>query len=188
MTTATVNAVLPLVDLAEWDADWSQREEDYELVAGIPALAPGEIYDNRNAALELAVALRRITPAPARVLIDFDVQLSAVPATVRRPDVLVLASPLPNARRAMPEDVLFVAEVVSPSSTVTDWRYKRQEYAQAGIPVYLVADIREGSQRLTLFKDPTDGVYPDPPPTDGTSVTIAIGASQITVRLSDLLA
>ena len=35
-----------VVSLAEWDRDWSRRDEDYELVDGHPLMTPSEAYPN----------------------------------------------------------------------------------------------------------------------------------------------
>lgn len=187
MTTATVSSGYPLVDLAEWDADWSQREENYELVAGIPTAAPSEVFRNRRAGQELIWLLRGVLPESAVAVPDFDVQLSEVPPTVRCPDVVVLSRNLDLASRAMPHDVLLVAEVVSPSSAATDWLYKRREYAEAGIPLYLVIDVRDEARRMALFQNPTNGDY-EAQSTDGSEATFTLGDAQVTVRLADLLA
>lgn len=176
-----------LVDLTEWDADWSRREDHYELVAGIPTVVPSEVFDNRQAGSWLVRLLDRAFGDAVRVVTDYDLELSQVPATVRCPDVVVLARHLGQDRRAQPEDVLLVAEVVSPSSTVTDWRHKRDEYAAAGIPLYLVIDLRPEVRTLALFAEPRDGVYADAADRRGAEVTFTLHEKPVTIRLADLL-
>lgn len=184
MTTA--GALPRPVTEAEWEADWSQRDENYELVNGIPTMAPGESFDNRNAVTELLMALRNRLPHPARGLTDFDVRLCELPLTVRRPDVVVVARPLPGARHALPNDVLLVAEFVSPSSVEVDWIHKRAEYARAGIPAYLVVDLRPEAHLMALFTDPSNGTYRDPLGENGEAVTLDLLGERVTIRLEDL--
>lgn len=186
MTTTSAGAMPALVTLDEWDSDWSRRDETYELVDGIPEMAPSEVFRNRRTAARLMVLLDAALGHRAHVICDFDVLLFDVPTTVRRPDVLVLAKDLGLATRARTEDVLLVAEVVSPSSAVTDWRDKRDEYAKAGIPLYLVIDHRNDDLRLALFANPVDGSYPLPVGDDTDNVSFTLLDAQITVRARDL--
>lgn len=55
-----------------------------------------------------------------------------------------------------PDDVALVAEVTS-SRPETDREVKRHAYAQAGIPLYLLADRQ--LRRITLFSDPRGDDY-----------------------------
>nr|WP_107906034.1 Uma2 family endonuclease [Streptomyces chartreusis] len=55
------------------------------------------------------------------------------------------------------EDVEFVAEVISRGTGMNDYGPKKAAYADAGVPVYLIADPYQG--RCHLFTDPKDGEY-----------------------------
>ncbi|GGM03110.1 hypothetical protein GCM10010129_53100 [Streptomyces fumigatiscleroticus] len=55
------------------------------------------------------------------------------------------------------EDVEFIAEVISQQTAVNDYGPKKDAYAQAGVPVYLIADPYVGKCRL--FTHPKDGEY-----------------------------
>lgn len=57
----------------------------------------------------------------------------------------------------LPEEVIFVAEVVSKSSQMIDRQGKRRQYAESGIPVYLLVDPFAGE--LLLLSDPHRGEY-----------------------------
>ena len=113
-------------------------------------------------------------------------------ATVRCPDVVVgpAASMRPDASpdmRLEAGEALFVAEVVSPSSIERDLVAKRRDYAQAGVPSYLVIDLRDGRRELTLYEQrDADGLFVDVEPTDRVTVTIA--GTAIEVGVDDLLA
>ncbi|GAA3375028.1 Uma2 family endonuclease [Streptomyces sannanensis] len=52
----------------------------------------------------------------------------------------------------LPEAVILVAEVVSQSSQTTDRVAKLKQYAESGIPVYLLVDPHAGE--ITVFSDP----------------------------------
>ncbi|OEV05403.1 Uma2 family endonuclease, partial [Streptomyces oceani] len=56
-----------------------------------------------------------------------------------------------------PTEVLLVAEVVSRSSLTMDRTAKRAQYAESGIPVYLVID--PFAAELAAFSDPSEGTY-----------------------------
>lgn len=88
-----------------------------------------------------------------------------------------------------PHEVAVAAEVVSSSSIERDWITKRAEYAAAGIPAYLVIDVRElDAVSLTLLEHPRNGAYPDMPtdaPLD--AVTLHVDGTDIVVRAADLM-
>lgn len=187
-----VESALPTrVDLATWDKDVSGQDDAYELVEGVPTMTPGESWLNRTVATALASLLRSAGGAWA-VGTDGEVTLSEVPATVRLPDVVVARSAKPSDRAGLPEnrllasEVLFVAEVVSPSSVERDLVTKRREYAAAGIPSYLVVDLRYEPGELTLYVDrDEDGRYVDVEPAQ--RVQIVIEGRTIAVTVADLL-
>ncbi len=146
------------IDLATWDADISHRDDAYELVEGVPTMTPGESALNRAIGSLLAGRLNAHRNGWVAVT-DVEVTLTEFPlATVRLPDVAVLRTSAvaltrddESDRRVRPADVLLVAEVVSSSSIERDLVTKRREYAQAGIPAYLIVDLRSGSGELTLY-------------------------------------
>ncbi|GGM03126.1 hypothetical protein GCM10010129_53130 [Streptomyces fumigatiscleroticus] len=55
------------------------------------------------------------------------------------------------------EDVQFVAEVISKKTATNDYRPKKDAYAAAGVPVYLIVDPYTG--RWHLYTKPQDGEY-----------------------------
>ncbi|MEV6590384.1 Uma2 family endonuclease [Streptomyces acidicola] len=59
--------------------------------------------------------------------------------------------------RWRPEDVEFIAEVISKDTAKNDYGPKKTAYALAEVPVYLVADPYTGKCRL--FTQPKDGDY-----------------------------
>ncbi|MCQ8191533.1 Uma2 family endonuclease [Streptomyces rugosispiralis] len=55
------------------------------------------------------------------------------------------------------EDVEFVAEVISKDTAGNDYGPKKVAYAEAGVPVYLIADPYTG--KCHLFTEPKEGDY-----------------------------
>lgn len=55
------------------------------------------------------------------------------------------------------QDVEFVAEVISRGTGLNDYGPKKAAYAEAGVPVYLVADPYQA--RCHVYTDPKDGEY-----------------------------
>ena len=95
-------------------------------------------------------------------------------------------------------DVRLVVETVSPGSVRTDRVAKRREYARAGIPNYLIVDVRGETPVLTLY----DVLRRDGPGTgtragattyadavgDGSAVTLRIDGHEITLTAADIAA
>jgi Uma2 family endonuclease len=74
-----------------------------------------------------------------RVETDVDVVLWRVPRfTFRRPDVIVYKCLDDPASKPAAHDTVMVIEVASPSSVKEDLLDKKTQYADAGIPLYLV--------------------------------------------------
>lgn len=57
MSITAPPVALAHVTLAEWDEDYSQRDDAYELVEGVPTVAPNEHFDNVDATMLLAEKL-----------------------------------------------------------------------------------------------------------------------------------
>lgn len=63
---------------------------------------------------------------------------------------------------------------------------KRHEYARAGIPAYLLVDVRGPRPTVVLFDRIVDGAYATPD-TDGTQATLRIGQHTIHLAASELV-
>ncbi|MFE9450603.1 Uma2 family endonuclease [Streptomyces sp. NPDC006739] len=69
------------------------------------------------------------------------------------------------------QDVEFVAEVISQGTAANDYGPKRIAYAEAEVPLYVIADPYQG--RCHVYTDPKDGDYADPVKVDfGTDVDL----------------
>lgn len=183
--TALHDALPPLVDLSAWERDFAEHD-DVELVAGFVTVSPSESADNLIANYLLCRLVDDGTDRAYLGVSHLDVVVSEVPATVRRPDVIVVRrGSLAGAKRAQASDVALVVEVVSPSTVETDWIVKRAEYARAGIPAYLVVDLREDVWRLALFTRPEAEGYVEA--VGGPAVTLRLGEHEVPLTLADLL-
>ncbi len=120
-----------------------------ELVEGrvVPSPSSGRRHD--MAVCLLAAQLERQLPRGLAFVVANDVDLGLSPddgpGFARRPDLLVVdRAAFGRADRLFQaKDVVLVAEVVAPGSRRTDYRVKRDEYADAGIPHYWIVDLAE---------------------------------------------
>lgn len=188
--TSPTAALPPVLDLVDWDEFTTGHEEKYELVRGIPTVVPVEPVLNRAAVVTLCMLLAEAFEPEWKAIPGGEVFLGEREgrATVRVPDaVLVPRSVDPSAHREPASVVALVVEVVSPSSVETDWLVKREEYAAAGIPGYLVIDPHGEQPRMALFDRIVEGRYADPHP-DGTRAVLTVGERSVGLRLADVLA
>lgn len=188
--------------IQQWYDLYHDHEGDRcELVRGHAIMTPTEAFRNIDAVQALIAAFTgaldpswRCRPQ-ASVVID-----GGSSPTMRVPDLTVMKETGGDQRwYARPSEVALVAEAVSASSMETDWVTKRGEYAAAGIPNYLIVDVRApGEPRLWLFDETLPSTGPEPgaasppryadPTGDGLSVTIRIpGADPITIVATDLV-
>ena len=189
MGTATLPIALAHVSLAEWDDAYSQRDDAYELVDGIPTVAPHETLGNVEATTRLIEILHPIIRPVWRALPHFAVHLGERHgwSTVRRPDLAVVRRGIdPTRHRVEPDDIALVVEVVSPGSVERDTITKHAEYSRAGIPAYLVVDVRGPRPAVVLFDQVRDGAYVTPE-ADGTAATLRIGDHTVAVLATDLV-
>lgn len=123
-----------------------------ELVEGQLHMSPSPAVGHNRAGFRLAYQLESRLPPGLEVVYDMDVDLQLAPAdapgTVRRPDLVVTSreARLRTEREGgvlRATEVVIAIEIVSPSSHRTDYVYKRDDYAEAGIPHYWILDITE---------------------------------------------
>ena len=123
---------LDLVD--EWGNSLST-----ELVAGMVVVSPAPGRHHETAKYELAAMLHAALPAGYRVSGGDWIVVPEPYATVREPDLVVVAEAQAWEVRMSVAPPLLAVEVVSPRSSVErDLVAKRREYAEAGCPHYWV--------------------------------------------------
>ena len=142
-----------------------------ELVEGRVVTSPGSGRRHDVAVCLLAAQLERHLPRGLAFVVRNDVDLCLThhgePGFARRPDLLILdRTALDRGERMLrAKDVVLVVEVAVPGSRRTDYRVKRDEHADAGIPHYWIVDIT-GPVSLV----PCDG-HLDAPAVTGTFAT-----------------
>lgn len=140
--------------------DWLERmpvPEGYkvEIVEGAIYMSPQR--DNHwDIILNVVEQLR--TKYPRRrvkndVRIDFPGHLNGFCADV----VVLKEGASKDSKRWRHQDVEFVAEVISKDTAKNDYGPKRDAYALAGVPVYLIVDPYIG--QCHVFTEPKDGTY-----------------------------
>ncbi|MFL6118693.1 Uma2 family endonuclease [Actinophytocola sp.] len=134
-------------------AELGETEHGYtELVEGRLLMSPSPAFRHSRAMGRLFVQLTQQAPANLEVVQELDVDLGLAPVdepgSSRRPDLMVvqreLGDRLTTEGGLVPASgVLLAVEIVSPSSKRTDHVYKRDDYADAGIPNYWIIDVDE---------------------------------------------
>ncbi|GMA38621.1 Uma2 family endonuclease [Mobilicoccus caccae] len=175
------------LDLDAWFDLPEDELERHELVAGYVTMSPGESYENRRVGTRVMLAFHRVLGDDYLPVTDLDIVISEVPATVRRPDVVIAhGDAVRGAKRVRGRDVEVVVEIVSPGSVETDWLRKRSEYAAAGVPTYVVVDVRD-TPRVAVFDRVEAGSYVDPTG-DGRVGVVTVAGREVVLRVEELQA
>jgi Uma2 family endonuclease len=152
-----------------------ESDRHFELQEGSLIMVPSPTAGHQNAALELAVQIRQQLPDHAKVIQDIDVDLDLVPpdrpATIRRPDLVVVSRTAYERVRnggtmLVADEIMLVVEIHSPGSHRTDSQIKHSEYADAGIGHYWMIDINDGPS-LTACHLAGEFGYADAAPVKG---------------------
>ena len=140
----TVHPTWPdhLLDLDEWSALPEDPSRRIELAEGVLFVAPRPIFRHQMLIMRLAGQLDVAARGRWRVFPEVEVVVDAGPApTVRVPDLVVAPPDLPDeASRCDARRLLAVLEVVSPGTRRLDRILKFHEYADAGVPCYLLVE------------------------------------------------
>ncbi len=139
-----------LLTIAEYEALGEDDQVHWELQEGILVMSPSPKPRHMRLGGRLFNQVDEQLPDELVAVPDVDIDLQLVPedgpATVRRPDLVVVDSS--EYRRVEAEGgvlrasaVQVVVEIVSPGSRRTDYITKRSEYAEAGIPHYWIIDL-----------------------------------------------
>ena len=149
---------------AEQYDSWSAEQcAGIEIVDGMVVVRPSASKRHNRLARILANALDAAAGPDWNADTDFDIRLSDVPLTNRRPDVVVYRADTIDITPTRPEHVLLVVEVVSPGSETTDRIVKVDQYATAGIAFYWrVEQATTGVPLIyTYVLDPAARAYRD---------------------------
>ena len=147
-----------LLTLEEWHA-LPETEFRCELVEGVPVIVAAPLLAHQRMVGRLFGLFRAALPTDREVAIGVEVLVDdARLPTVRVPDLAVITADLPGHLPHLdPADVHVVVEVLSPGTRRVDRVAKLHDYAEAGIPVYVIADPGDPPQLTVLAL--RDGVY-----------------------------
>jgi Uma2 family endonuclease len=136
-----------LEDVLELPEDNSQR---IELVDGMLYVSPLGTAVHQRLVFEASYSLRGACPEEFETTIELNVQFDGDRLFI--PDFTVLKHRDAKGLTVPAADVLLIGEVISRSTKVNDLVLKRQMYAEARIPYYLIIDPAEDVPRATLFE------------------------------------
>ncbi|MDL5159501.1 Uma2 family endonuclease [Actinomycetospora termitidis] len=148
-----------LLDLAQWDALPEDTSRQIELAEGVLQVAPKPILLHQRIVMRLAARLDDAADGRWEAFPGVEIVIEDAPAaTVRAPDVVLVRPDISvTVPRWTASEVLAAIEVLSPGSRRLDRIVKLHEYADAGIPTYLVVDPGPPVE-LTEF-ELVDGAY-----------------------------
>ncbi|WP_280268810.1 Uma2 family endonuclease [Nocardia wallacei] len=165
-----------LLTIADYVALPEDDQHRWELQEGVLVMSPSPTPHHNRADGRLFSQLDAQLPTDLIVVPDVDLDLQLVPdgepATVRRPDLVVVrrtefdrVGSEGGILRA--SDAVLIIEIISPGSRRTDTVTKPSEYAEAGIPHYWIVDLTPPVS-LLVFRRTDELGYVDEGETTGT--------------------
>ena len=143
----SVMTVLPtwpdhLLDLDEWCALPEDSSHRLELAEGVLVVAARPIARHQKLIMRLAAQLDAARDGRFEVLPEYELVVDPGPAaTVRVPDLVLAPAGLPDSTpRLAAADAVAVVEILSPGSRRLDRVLKHSEYAESGVPYYLLVE------------------------------------------------
>lgn len=157
----TVHMTWPdhLLSLDEWDALPEDSSRRIELAEGVIQVAARPLSRHQKLMMRLGAQFDAAADGRFEVRPDFEVVVDdGAAATVRAPDLVLAAADLPDAApRIHARDAIAVIEILSPGSRRLDRVLKLHEYAEAGVPFYLL--VEPGPPVLLTEFRLVDGTY-----------------------------
>jgi Uma2 family endonuclease len=127
-----------------------------ELVDGAVIVSPAPARHHQRLLRRLVVQLVAAVPPELDVELGINVVLGEKRLLI--PDLAVTTTPGARGVYAVGSEVMIAVEITSPSSRTYDRVLKRQLYADAGVPYYLVVDASSEVPVVVLYSL-TDGGY-----------------------------
>lgn len=121
-----------------------------ELVDGAVVVSPAPGLAHQRVLQRLQIALLDAVPAECESLPGINVVLSSRRLLI--PDLAVTTVPGLDAVYCDGADLLLAVEVISPSSRAYDGALKRQLYAEARVPFFLLVDPAAAPVAATCFE------------------------------------
>ena len=158
------------------------REGRYELAGGQVVMMTGSTIGHQFIVANVfRILVNRLDRNSWLVLTDPGVDVG--PKTVRYPDLVVLR-PGAKVRDMTVETPVLVVEVLSPSTTKTDFGDKAVEYLQLpSVAAYLILAQDEVKGWVYVRNSPQ---LPGPEPVEGREATIHIPALDVALSLADI--
>jgi Uma2 family endonuclease len=150
-----------------------------ELVDGTVVISPTPEVPHQRVLQRLLIAFDRAAPAEFEVLPGVNVVLS--PRRLLIPDFVVTTVPGIEAVYCDGADIMLAAEIISPSSRTYDCALKRQLYAEARVPFFLLVDPAADPVTATCYELDGDE-YRESARADGGRLTLTRPFG-VTVRL-----
>ncbi|MER6122224.1 Uma2 family endonuclease [Streptomyces sp. NPDC001795] len=186
------------IEMADADANTERLDEWFERLERMPVpegfrveIVGGNVYmtpqrdTHWEIIFDIAQAVRgrfgRKTKVFSDVRIDFPGHENGF-----CPDVAMLSESAKkdNKGRWRYQDVEFVAEVISEGTAPNDYGPKKFAYADAEVPVYVIADPYQG--RCYVYTDPKDGDYENRTPVDfGTDIDLTGTVVDLVLKTDD---
>ncbi|MEU3646879.1 Uma2 family endonuclease [Lentzea sp. NPDC034063] len=141
-------------DVLALPEDNSQR---IELVDGMLYVSPLGTAAHQRLVFEASYALRGACPKEYEATIELNVEFDNRRLFI--PDFTVLKKRGAKGLTVPVEDVLLIGEVLSRSTKLKDLVVKRQVYAEADVPYYLIIDPAKGVPDATLLELGDEGEY-----------------------------
>ena len=164
MATASYRPHYSIEEYLAWEGDW-------ELWDGIPvAMSPAPNFLHQSVAgglyFQLISQLRENEECPDQCQAIYECDWHVDQSTVVRPDIFITCRPPEGAW--LTERPEFIAEILSPSTRDKDLVAKRDLYASAGVPFYLILDPENRS--ALLLKLDEEGTYREIPPQESIEI------------------
>lgn len=130
-----------LLTLEEWDA-LPETEFRCELVEGVPTMVAAPLLGHQRLVGRLYRLLTETLPTDREAVVGVEVLVDTGRyPTIRVPDLIVVDAGLPDRIPHLTgAEVRLVVEVLSPGTRRVDRVAKLHDYAEAGIPFYVIAD------------------------------------------------
>lgn len=147
------------------DGPWSEQEyldlppggPRIELIDGSLVVSPAPRRRHQQLMQRLAVLLDSRSPDGMDVAVELNVRVG--PGKILIPDVVATSEP-GDVLVHDPDQILMIAEVISPANADQDWITKNHLYARAGLVWYLLIDVDpEDKDDVTLVLRRLDGEH-----------------------------